>query len=303
MKTRLVLTAFLALVPALAFAQALNLGRAGSGTPIEITARDGIEWDRDAQRYIANGDAVARQGENTVYGDRLVAWYRTAPGGGTEIYRYEALGNVRFATPTQTVEGDRGVYDVASDVVVVTGKALRLRTPTDTLTARDSLEYWSQRDIAVARGNAMVVSADRRMSADVMTAHFIQNQPAPAARQTAGTRNTRAGQRQSAAPAKAEDESDRKLSRIEAFGNVFVSTPTEIARGDRGIYNMQTGIAQLAGNVRLTRGDNQMAGDFAEVNTNTGISKLLARPAEGGNGRVRGLLAPQQAREEKKKKP
>jgi lipopolysaccharide export system protein LptA len=292
----------LALAPGLARAQALNLGRGGSGTPIEITARDGIEWDRDAQRYIANGDAVARQGDNTVYGDRLVAWYRSAPDGGTEIYRYESVGNVRFTTPTQTVEGDRGVYDVASDVVVVTGKALRLRTPTDTLTARDTLEYWAQRDIAVARGNAMVVSAERRMSADVMTAHFMQGQQAqaPAPRPAANQRNQRAAQRPAPAPAK-PDEGERKLSRIEAFGNVFVSTPTEIARGDRGIYNMQTGIAQLAGNVRLTRGDNQMAGDFAEVNTNTGISKLLARPSEGGDGRVRGLLAPQQARGETKK--
>lgn len=292
----------LMLAPALAHGQALNLGRGGSGSPIEITARDGIEWDRDAQRYIANGDAVARQGDNTVYGDRLVAWYRTGAEGGTEIYRYEAVGNVRFATPTQTVEGDRGVYDVASDVVVVTGKALRLRTPTDTLTARDSLEYWAQRDIAVARGNAMVVSAERRMSADVMTAHFLQNQPAPTTRPSAA-RTQRPGQR-TATPAPAKtDEGDRRLSRIEAFGNVFVSTPTEIARGDRGVYNMLTGIAQIAGNVRLTRGDNQMAGDFAEVNTNTGISRLLARPGDGGDGRVRGLLAPQTARGDQKKKP
>ncbi|MFN7193888.1 MAG: LptA/OstA family protein [Rhodospirillales bacterium] len=86
-----------------------------------------------------------------------------------------------------------------------------------------------------------------------------------------------------------------RLQRVEAFGNVHVSTPTEIARGDRGVYNMQTSIAQLAGNVRLTRGDNQMAGDFGEVNMNTGISRLLSAPGSG-DGRVRGLLIPQQAR-------
>ncbi|MBI3506162.1 MAG: hypothetical protein HY059_15090 [Proteobacteria bacterium] len=287
--------------PAALLAQALDIGRAGSGAPIEITASNGIEWDREAQRYIATGNAIARQGDTTVYGDRLVAWYRPAATGGTEIFRYEALGNVRFTTPTQTVEGDRGVYDVAGEVVVVTGKALRLTTPTDTLTARDTLEYWAAREIAVARGNAMVVSIDRRMTADVMTAHFTQATPQPA-RPAPQPRTARPAAR-NAAPAPAPSPTgDQRLSRIEAFGNVHVSTPTEIARGDRGIYNMQTGIAQLAGNVRLTRGDNQMAGDYAEVNTNTGISRLLARPAEGGgDGRVRGLLTPQQAQQGKPK--
>jgi lipopolysaccharide export system protein LptA len=288
--------ALLAVLPATLLAQALDLGRSGSGAPIEITASNGIEWDRDAQRYIATGDAAARQGDTTVRGDRLVAWYRPAATGGTEIFRYEAVGNVRFTTPTQTVEGDRGVYDVTSEVVVVTGKALRLTTPTDTLTARDALEYWAAREIAVARGNAMVVSADRRMSADVMTAHFTQVQPAAARPAAPPARNARPAQRAATAPAPAPG-GDQRLSRIEAFGNVHVSTPTEIARGDRGIYNMLTGIAQLAGNVKLTRGDNQMAGDFAEVNTNTGISRLLARPADGGDGRVRGLLVPQQAQQ------
>jgi lipopolysaccharide export system protein LptA len=287
--------ALLAALPATLLAQALDIGRGGSGAPIEITASNGIEWDRDAQRYIATGDAVARQGDTTVRGDRLVAWYRPAAAGGTEIFRYEALGNVKFMTPTQTVEGDRGVYDVTSEVVVVTGKALRLTTPTDTLTARDTLEYWAAREIAVARGNAMVVSAERRMSADVMTAHFTQAPPAAARATAPQARNARPAQRN--APAPAPGASEQRLSRIEAFGNVHVSTPTEIARGDRGIYNMLTGIAQLAGNVKLTRGDNQMAGDFAEVNTNTGISRLLARPAEGGDGRVRGLLVPQQAQQ------
>ena len=276
-----------------AWSQAIDIGRGGSGAPIEITASNGIEWDRDAKRYVATGNAAARQGDTSVYGDRLVAWYRDAAAGGTEIFRYEAIGNVRFETPTQKVEGDRGIFDVDSEVVVVTGRALRLTTPTDTLTARDTLEYWAAREIAVARGNAMIVSGERRMTADVMTAHFVQQQARQATAPARGQQNARAGQRPAAG--NAPGGNDARLQRVEAFGNVHVSTPTEIARGDRGVYNMQTSIAQLAGNVRLTRGDNQMAGDFGEVNMNTGISRLLSAPGTG-DGRVRGLLIPQQAR-------
>jgi lipopolysaccharide export system protein LptA len=303
MKKILALLGLLIVAAQPAWAQGIDLGRGGSGAPIEITARNGIEWDRDAKRYIATGEAVARQGDTSVHGDRLVAWYRDAATGGTEIYRYEAIGTVRFETPTQRVEGDRGIYDVDSQVVVVTGRALRLTTPTDTLTARDTLEYWAARDIAVARGNAMIVSGERRMTADVMTAHFVQQtQPARAAASARGQPQVRGqpparGQANVRAPAQpAGTGADQRLQRVEAFGNVHVSTPTEIARGDRGVYNMQTSIAQLAGNVRLTRGDNQMAGDFGEVNMNTGLSRLLSTPGSG-DGRVRGLLIPQQAQQ------
>lgn len=278
-----------------ASAQTINMGGSGSGQPIEITARDGIEWDRDAQRYVANGDAAARQDGTTVFADRLIAWYRQAATGGTEIFRYEALGNVRIASETQTVYGDRGIYDVDSQTMVVTGRQLRLVTPSDTLTARDTLEYHGARDVAVARGNAMIVSGTRRMTADVMTAYFgPANQPARPQAQQRNQRNQR-GNQTPAQPA-ANSADNQRLKRVESFGNVHVSTPTEIARGDRGVYNMETSIAQLAGNVRLTRGDNQLAGDFAEVNNNTGISRLLSRPVaeSGGDGRVRGLFVPQQ---------
>ncbi|MBC8793974.1 MAG: hypothetical protein C6Y20_20430 [Tagaea sp. CACIAM 22H2] len=277
-----------------AFAQTINMGGGGSNQPIEITARDGIEWDRDAQRYVANGDAAARQGGTTVYADKLIAWYRQAAEGGTEIFRYEAQGSVRIATETQTVYGDRGVYDIDSQTMVVTGKQLRLVTPNDTLTARDTLEYHGARDVAVARGNAMIVSGTRRMTADVMTAYF--GPPAAPARPQAQQRNQRNQRAQPAAQPASNSPENQRLKRVESFGNVHVSTPTEIARGDRGVYNMETSIAQLAGNVRLTRGDNQLAGDFAEVNNNTGISRLLSRPTaeSGGDGRVRGLFTPQQ---------
>ena len=89
------------------------------------------------------------------------------------------------------------------------------------------------------------------------------------------------------------------LRHVEAFGNVVITTPTEIARGDRGDYNAETQVATLSGNVRLTRGDNQLNGDRAEVNMKSGVSRLLADagpPARGTapGGRVRVLIIPGQ---------
>ena len=45
-----------------------------------------------------------------------------------------------------------------------------------------------------------------------------------------------------------------KISRVDAQGHVVVSNATDIGRGDYGVYNADTGIVTLLGNVTITRG-------------------------------------------------
>lgn len=259
-------------------AQAINLGSTGSGEPIEIVARNGIEWNREKQQYIARGDARATQSGTTVEADVLTAYYRQGASSRTEIYRYQAEGNVRIYTPTHRAVGDRAVFDVDTGVLVMTGKNLKLTTPGEVVTARDALEYWDRRQIAVARGDALVLTQDgRRMKGDLLTAHFVDNSAKP-----------RSAEARNAPMPAAGGSGSQRLEKVEAFGDVHVSTDTEIAVGDRGVYNAETGIAVLAGNVRITRGKNMLNGDYAEVNTNTGISRLLSDSRQ-----VRGLFVPE----------
>src|SRR5262249_56734800 len=132
----------------------------------------------EQREVIARGNARAVRQNVTVTADRLIAFYRPKNGaapqptqsiatgttdtGGNEIYRVQAEGNVQIFTPTDHVQGDRAVYDMDQAVLVVTGRNLKLTTPSDMLTARDSLEYWSQKHMAVARGNAVVLTNDGR---------------------------------------------------------------------------------------------------------------------------------------------
>lgn len=239
-------------------------GLTGGDEPLEINADQGIEWRRDEQTYIARGNARAARGKITVFADVLVAHYQPLPGGGSEIDRIDAEGNVRIASPTETVYGDRGAYDVTNGVLVLVGKDLRLVGERDLITARDSLEYWEKRQIAVARGDAMAVRADRRIRADVLTAKFE-----PAA------------------------NDDLQLTKVEAFGNVRINTATEYARGDKGVYYVDREFATLSGAVKITRAENQLNGEYAEVDMATGVSRLLAAPpGTTAATRVQGLIVP-----------
>ena len=73
----------------------------------------------------------------------------------------------------------------------MTGRDLKLTTPNDVLTARDTLEYWSQKHMAVARGDAVVVTNDgRRVAADTLVAYTTEGHAAAAGRD-AGRRPSR----------------------------------------------------------------------------------------------------------------
>ena len=129
-----------------AHVQLPGLADRNNGKPISIEADNGIEWQQNNHVYIARGNAMATRGDDTVKADTLSAFYRPvagAPpppagknesdplnGGSTEIYRLDADGHVVFRTPTDTMFGDHAVYDVDKTVLVVTGKALKIVTPT-----------------------------------------------------------------------------------------------------------------------------------------------------------------------------
>lgn len=245
-------------------AQAAGLGmNLSSGKePLAIDAQDGIEWRRKEQLYVAQGDVKAVKGDLTVEADELRALYREENGKQPEIYRLEAHGNVVLTSPTEKVTGDAATYDLDQAVFVVTGNDLKLSTATDLITARDSLEYWETKQIAVARGDAVVTNKDGQLQADLISAYFVQQ------------------------------NGDMTVTQMDAVGNVAVITPGEVVRGDKGRYFVDQKMVTVAGNVRVTRGQNQLNGAFAEVDLANQVSRLLSTPDGSVNRRVTGLFSP-----------
>jgi lipopolysaccharide export system protein LptA len=321
-EVRAVLVAGLLAAPLPAVAQALDLSHGG---PVTVTAAGGIDWNQGDQTVTARDDARAVRGEVTVTADRLIAHYRkkaaapgaaaapatataapppvakaaetpaapAAPGvtgapsdtGNNEIYRLEADQHVHIFTQTDQAWGDHAIYDIDQAVLVLTGHALRLTTPQDVLTARDSMEYWSAKHMAVGRGDASATSNDgRRIIGDTLVAYTVDNSaphppgtpaPTPAPAPKAG---------KSGDPLAASG----KIQRVEAYGHVEVRTATEIVHGDRGVYVPDTGMARVVGHVHVTRGENQLNGSAAIVNMKTGVATMTQAPG----ARVEGLVVP-----------
>lgn len=251
------------LMPLAAAAQSLSLGGVKGDQPIEVYAQDGIEWQQDGSLFVARGDARAVRGEVEVLSDELRAHYRQNAAGQSEVWRLDAIGNVRIVSDSETAYGDRAIYNADQKVLVVDGKKPRLVSGQDTLTATQQLEYWELKKFAVARGNAVATRENKRVFADVLVAHL-----------------------------KPDQQGKTRVYRVDAYDNVRIRTERETATGDRGVYNVESGIATLTGQVRLVRDENELRGCRAEVNLNTGISKLFPCQDGQGSGRVKGSFVP-----------
>lgn len=234
-----------------------------SSAPIEIEADEGIEWRRNEKVYIARGNARAARGDLQVNADVLSAYYRETAKGGSDIYRVTAEGNVTLISSNDKIWGDRAVYDLDQGSLIVTGQKLRAQTKKQTLTARDSLEYWEKQLAMVARGDAEVVEGDRRVKADLLTGYLRKG-----------------------ADGKTE------LYQVEATGHVRIWRGQDYAQAATAVYNLDSDVATLDGSVKITRGENQLNGDHAEFDLKTGISRILSQPGTGS--RVHTLIFPNQ---------
>ncbi|HEY1857538.1 LptA/OstA family protein [Acidocella sp.] len=290
-----------------AHAQTLDLSGSqqnGPPLPIHISASQSIQWQQQAQIVTATGDAKAVRGNVTVTADQLIAHYRKKampPGakpvptpasntdssdplnqGGNELYELDAIGNVHIYTATDNAWGDRAVYSLDDAVLVLTGQHLKLTTQHDVITAKDALEYYAQKRMAVARGDALIVADDgRSIAADTLIGYLAPptangQKPAPT---TATSQNT--------------DPLDQagQLQKVDAIGHVVVRTTTDTATGDRGVYLPPTGLARLGGDVHIIHGPNELTGNDALVNMKTGVATLLAAPGR----QVAGTILPNQA--------
>ena len=261
-----VLVIFFFQISVAAVAGGLDLASGSKDMPIEITADNGIEWEKNREILIASGNAKASRGGITVLAEVLRAYYRKKTTGGTDLFRLDAAGGVKILSDTESMEGQTAVLDFEQAILKVDGKKVIYKAGPDTITANQQMEYWERQKMAVARGNAVAIHKGKTLRADVLKALLRKNKTGRS-----------------------------EVYVIEAFNNVLIVSDKDRLRSDSAIYKLDSGIATLKGNVSIVRENTILKGDLAEINLKTGISKLLTVDSVGsrrGEKRVRGLIYP-----------
>jgi lipopolysaccharide export system protein LptA len=83
-----------------------------------------------------------------------------------------------------------------------------------------------------------------------------------------------------------------QIRRLDASGGVTVKSPSETARGNFGIYDLDRKLITLVGAVQLNRGGSQINGQRLTIDLNSGRAVVDGGPAGVGQsgGRVTGHL-------------
>lgn len=223
--------------------------------PFELGADQGIEWRSKEKTYTARGNALAKQGNSSIGADTMV--FHTS-GEGNSFDRIIATGNVKVTSGSSIGHGDRGEYDVTQKLLILTGNDLKITSDSDTVTARNRIEYWTGRNAVTAVGNALIVRQDTRINGDKATLYFAQ-----------------------------DADGKSKLSQIEADGKVKVLNNGQTIYANHFAYNPDTDIALMTGNVRIVDGGNEYRGQRAEIDNKNKVSRIL-----GGGQRVHTFIKP-----------
>lgn len=142
--------ATVALAPERACAQTTH----DTSLPIEITA-DSLEVTQQDRLAVFRGNVDAVQGRMKLTASEIRVRYRSSSGGQSAgaISRIDATGGVVFATPSETVEGDAGVYDVDARRITLTGSVV--------LTRGDNVLRGEKLTLDLATGRSRIESSER----------------------------------------------------------------------------------------------------------------------------------------------
>lgn len=266
-------------------AQGINFSSSdNSDEPVEVTAEDGFELHQKEKRIYAYKNVAVKRGNATLNADKMAADYRESSDGSRELWRLNAVGNVVMTSEGRIVKGETAEYLLDNDSLTVYGKQASLDTDNEKIRA-DSLEYNQGKHLFTAKGKAAIIRDKGQVKADTILIEFTENE-------------------------------DKKLeiNLMTAKDNVIITTKEETATGDKAVYYPKSNEAVLTGNVKLTKGDNNLQGGEATVNLNTGISRIYAvdnnkeksgsnavnttstnskgEPSKENNNRVRGVFLP-----------
>ncbi|WP_210496207.1 LptA/OstA family protein [Microvirga antarctica] len=138
----------------------------------------------------------------------------------------------------------------------------------------DRLDVFDKEGRAVFAGNVVAVQGDSTMNCTLMTVLYEQKRDGAAA----GT----------AAPAGPMGSDDSSIKKIDCKGPVTIVSKTQVATGNDAVFDRVANKIFLIGNAALSDGPNVTRGERVIYDLNTGVANVETAPG----GRVRALFVP-----------
>ena len=106
-----------------------------------VTAEDKLTYDSKTREMAALGNARAVRNDDVITSDKLLGRFISdAATGDTKLKELEAVGHVVIKTPSDTLYGDRGIYDAGSNIAKIFGNVKIERGPNVITGARGEVD-------------------------------------------------------------------------------------------------------------------------------------------------------------------
>ena len=219
-----------------------------NSSELVVEASTSLEWDQNKGEYKAVGDASAEQGSQRIDADTLIARY-DPDSASQDITRIIGQGNVRFIDAAQSGQGQMLDYDQTNQSYLLNGPNAEISGPDGVASAQKTIFYEKSKNMITLNDEAMIILSDGR---ELFGNRVIVSL----------------------------DDAQNVVS-INAVGEVTVKQPNgQIATSDKADYDKRANKAEFSGNVVITEKDSVLTGERAEIDFESGISKMLS-PSEG----------------------
>lgn len=141
----------------------------------------------------------------------------------------------------------------------------------------DRLDVFDKESRAVYSGNVVAVQTDTTVRCATMIIFYT-------GRGQTGAK----GAAPAPQPAASTSQGDNSIKRIECTGPVTVVSKTQTATGNHAVFNRENNTVIMTGNVALADGPNITRGEKLVYNTETGVANVETKPGS----RVQGFFVP-----------
>ena len=247
---------------------AFELLNSNEATVTEILTDQGLVCDQDQKICMAEGNIQVKRGKGNLTCNKLIVHFDQGEKGKQELKTLEAFGNVHIFSPEDGYDAtsEYGRYDVDQQLVTLKGNPIIKNQGLEIFGTGD-VTYDQIKNIAATSYRATMKEQDKLLQANQLIAYFKKD----------------------------PEKNSNTFDHLIANGDVIVSTPTEIARGENGSYYETTKTAELWNNVVISRFDGQIRGPRAKVDMDTGQSQMLQPVTDpAAQQRVQALLLPRE---------
>jgi len=234
-----------------AFAFVLAAALPARAEEIDFSADDGLEWSQAEKRVKLTKNATAKTPAYTLVADVMEGFYRD----NKKIYLITAEGNVQADGKAEHIRAARIKYELEPDVITLYpggGKPVILKNADTEIFSKEQAIY-RRGDNYATTGPAEILHGGRRLFADKTKIMFLPQ---------------------------------GGIERVQALGNIKLVDGEEELYGDEAHYNPITGITSILGNVHFKKGVSaDLKGDRIIYDMNTGVANLLPAGGEKVTGR------------------